>query len=44
MMSTSERNAMGKAQAIGGAAVVQRSRLGVYQVPSATEGERFQAS
>jgi len=41
MMSTSERKAITKAQAMGGAAVVQRISHGVYQVPSATEAGAF---
>ena len=41
MMSTSERKAITKAQAMGGAAVVQRIRHGVYTVPSATEEGAF---
>ena len=41
MMSTSERKAISKAQQIGGAAVVQRIRQGLYTVPSATEAGVF---
>jgi len=41
MLNTSERNAIGKAQAMGGAAVVRRISRGEYQVPSATEADAF---
>ena len=41
MLNTSERNAISKAQQMGGAAVVRRISHGVYQVPSATEADAF---
>ena len=41
MLNTSERNAISKAQQMGGAAVVQRIRQGLYTVPSATEAGVF---
>ncbi len=41
MMTDSERKAISKAQALGGAALVQRLRHGKYRVPSATEAGVF---
>ncbi len=41
MLNTSERNAISKAQQMGGAAVVRRITHGVYQVPSATEADAY---
>ena len=41
MLDTSERNAISKAQQMGGAAVVRRISRGVYQVPSATEADAY---
>jgi len=41
MLNTSERNAISKAQQMGGAAVVRRISHGVYQVPSATEADAY---
>ncbi len=41
MLNTSERNAISKAQQMGGAAVVRRIIHGVYKVPSATEAGVF---
>jgi|GEM_PF-1549338 len=41
MISSNERNAISKAQAMGGPAVVRRISHGVHQVPSATEADAY---